>query len=710
MRFSTCSILSLMLLGTAHAHAAADKPTERLEEVIVTATLRAQPLQSAPLSATVLTADTLHAVGQQHFQDVLSLTPNLNWAAGTSRPRYFQIRGIGEREQYQGAPNPSVGFLIDDIDFSGLGMAATLFDVQQIEVLRGPQGTRYGANALAGLIAVRTADPADAFTMSATGSVADYDTRSLGVMASAPVESLSSAWRVAVQQYRSDGFRDDDFLGRDDTNDRDELTARAKWRWQPSAGTRVDTTFLHANLDNGYDAWSNDNSWHSEADKPGKDSQRVNGGSMKLVSSDWAPATVTAIATLADFDNVNSFDGDWGNAQYWAPNIYDFYYRADRDIENRSLELRLSSPDPGSVDTLGWLVGVYGFRTRERLDELSVGAFDIGIPEFAFTVDDRLQSRYRATNVALFGQLDGAWTEQWSWQLGVRGEQRDAHYRDSALDHGADNGAIRDSERDRMWGGNGTISYHYTPELMLYGSVSRGYKAGGFNLGLAYDVQPRFQPEKLWSYELGAKGSAFDGKVVFDSAAFYMERRDVQIRTGSQSDVNDPNSYIFITDNAAKGHNYGLESSVHWQVAPELELAASLGLLHTEVSGFLDDGGNAFPARAQAHAPEYQAAISATYRHPTGWMARVDWSALDSFYFDYDHNQRSQAYTLTHLKAGYEARSWSVYGWVRNAFDKNYAVRGFYFVNDPLGDTPTLFTQRGDPRVIGMTAEWRFGE
>ncbi|MET0660351.1 MAG: TonB-dependent receptor plug domain-containing protein, partial [Steroidobacteraceae bacterium] len=214
MRFSLCSILSLTLLGTAQAHAAADKTTEPLQEVIVTATLRKQPLQSAPVSATVLTAETLHAVGQQHFQDVLALTPNLNWAAGTSRPRYFQIRGIGEREQYQGAPNPSVGFLIDDIDFSGLGMAATLFDVQQVEVLRGPQGTRYGANALAGLIAVRTADPADTFTMSATGSVADYDTRSLGVTASGPVESLNSAWRLAVQQYRSDGFREDDFLGR----------------------------------------------------------------------------------------------------------------------------------------------------------------------------------------------------------------------------------------------------------------------------------------------------------------------------------------------------------------------------------------------------------------------------------------------------------------------------------------------------------------
>ena len=116
---------------------------------------------TTPVSITVLNERTLQDAGRQHFEDVLAAVPNLNWAGGTSRPRFFQIRGIGEREQYEGAPNPSVGFLIDDIDFSGIGMPATLFDVGRIEVLRGPQGMRYGANALAGLIVMRGQEPAD---------------------------------------------------------------------------------------------------------------------------------------------------------------------------------------------------------------------------------------------------------------------------------------------------------------------------------------------------------------------------------------------------------------------------------------------------------------------------------------------------------------------------------------------------------------------
>ena len=125
-----------------HADAAAGSDTQ-LEEITVTATLRAAPPIEIPSSITVLDQQTLRDAGRTNFEDVLGLVPNLNWAGDTSLPRYFQLRGIGELEQYQGAPNPSVGFLIDDIDFSGLGTAGTLYDLDQVEVLRRREaGTR----------------------------------------------------------------------------------------------------------------------------------------------------------------------------------------------------------------------------------------------------------------------------------------------------------------------------------------------------------------------------------------------------------------------------------------------------------------------------------------------------------------------------------------------------------------------------------------
>src|ERR1700680_4118800 len=153
---------------------------DSLEEIVVTAGLRSTSVAELPQSVTVIDRDTLRGAGVQHFEDVLGLIPDLNWAAGTSRPRFFQLRGIGEVEQYQGAPNPSVGFLIDDIDFSGVGLSATLFEVRQVEVLRGPQGTAYGANALAGLISVRTEEPSQYFTVHGEATVGDYETRAVG--------------------------------------------------------------------------------------------------------------------------------------------------------------------------------------------------------------------------------------------------------------------------------------------------------------------------------------------------------------------------------------------------------------------------------------------------------------------------------------------------------------------------------------------------
>src|SRR5688572_26248417 len=132
------------------------------EEIVVTADFRESRLEDLPLSVSVLDKAELEATTQQHFEEAIRRIPNLNLSGEGSRARYFQLRGVGELEQYDGAPNPSIGFIVDDIDFSGLGSIATLFDIDRVEVLRGPQGTRYGANALGGLVYMRLqAPPAD---------------------------------------------------------------------------------------------------------------------------------------------------------------------------------------------------------------------------------------------------------------------------------------------------------------------------------------------------------------------------------------------------------------------------------------------------------------------------------------------------------------------------------------------------------------------
>jgi iron complex outermembrane receptor protein len=681
---------------------AAQAASASLDEVIVSATiLRESQLLEVPASITVLTEQSLKDSGQQHFQDVLSQAPNLNWAAGSSRPRYFQIRGIGEREQYQGAPNSSVGFLIDDIDFSGIGMAATLFDVEQIEVLRGPQGTRYGANALGGLIAVRSAEPSNEFGGFATADVGNYDTLGAGVVMTGPAEQWNSAWRLAVQKQRSDGFRDNVFLGRDDTNDRDETTARGKWRWFASEHSQLDLTFLHSNIDNGYDAFSIDNSRNTLSDDPGEDSQRANAGSIKWQSTFESGTAFTALASLVNATSVHAYDGDWGNEVSWSPYTYDYVYRAERARQSETLELRLSS-SPLEGNGIAWLGGVYVSNLRESIDELSQGTFvDPDDAANNFDTDDQLASRFGAKTIAIFGQLDGRFAERWTWSGGLRGEHRQAEYRDDAP---------TDTDRnDTMGGGQVSLSYDVTERARFYSSISRGYKAGGFNLGSARERREEFEPEYLWNYEVGYKAAWLDGRLYFDSSLFYMQRKNMQVRSGEQLREGDPNSYVFVTSNVASGRNYGLESTLRWQVDTHLEVGASLGLLRTEESGVVDDAGQAVESRSQAHSPEYQAQLNLTYRI-AGWMARVDFSAVDEFYFDVplDHDQRSERYQLINLKVGYEADHWNIHAWSRNVADEQYATRGFYFGNEPPAWEDKLYIQNGDPRQFGLTAEWHF--
>jgi outer membrane receptor protein involved in Fe transport len=705
MRLNLFVSVALLLYGASVL--AADNQV--LEEVVVTATLREQTLLDTPVSITVLDERTLRDAGRQHFEDVLAAVPNLNWAGGTSRPRFFQIRGIGEREQYEGAPNPSVGFLVDDIDFSGIGMPATLFDVGRIEVLRGPQGMRYGANALAGLIVLRGEEPADELGFATEVSYGEYASESVGAVATGPVEALNSAWRVSVQRYTSDGYRRDVFLHRDDTNGRDELTGRAKWRWRPNDDTTVDLTWLHAKLDNGYDGWSIDNTRVSLADRPGKDSQTSDGASLRVDTKAGSLGRLTVIAAGADSDMDYSFDGDWGNAQSWAPFTYDYFYRALRSRKTRSAEVRLASPDSQAPGSIEWLVGVYTLDLQEDLDETSVGVYvDPFDDANSGSDDDHLFSSYDARNVAAFGQVDGWLSERWGWSFGLRGEQRTADYRDRGIKSGEPR-ATDASQRDRMWGGQATLHFDPSERLRLFTTVSRGYKAGGFNLGQAALLRAQFDPEYLWSIDVGAKGEWLERRLYADVTAFYMKRTDMQVSTGVQLDpVGDPNSYFFYTDNASGGRNLGLESSVRWRLTSQIEVGGTLGLLRTRYYGYRPTGED-LSARDQAHAPRYQASLNATWRHPLGWMARVDVSAVDSFYFDVPPNPtRSTSYALTNLKIGYEADRWSVYAFGRNVFDRDYAVRGFFFGNEPPAFENKRYVQLGEPQQFGVTARWEF--
>ena len=698
---NSSSILLYAFLAAAFPAVASEPSGDELDEIIVTAALRPVPAAELPGSVSVLSGTTLRDAGQQHFEDVLALVPNLNWAGDTSRPRYFQIRGIGELQQYQGAPNPSVGFLIDDIDFSGLGTAATLFDLDHIEVLRGPQGTLYGANALAGLIVVKSAAPADSFGGRVELDAGDYGERSYGAVITGPVSDLDSAFRLAVQRYTSDGFYHNAYLGRSNTDNRDELTLRARWRYDPSEQWRVDLTLLRVQIDNGYDAWSIDNTRTTESDHPSVDRQYSTGVSVHADYTGLEGATFTAIASYADTVVNYGFDGDWGNPILWAPYTDDFTEYQIRHRSTRSLELRLGNAPKQGVS---WVVGAYAFELREGLSDTSAGIY---ADPFDATQDSTslsvVSSQYHSRSGAVYGQLDGDWGPRTRWSLGVRGERHTTHYDDTTTNLDAPTTSNDFGPANDLWGAHASLDTAITDGQHVYALISRGYKAGGFNLspGLPSN-QVQFAPESDLNFEVGHKAQLDGGRLRADTSLFYMVRRSEQVLTSDQLDPTNPDTFTLFTGNAKSGYNYGLESTLAWAATPALELGGSLGLLRTLYRGFVQNGVE-LPDRALPHAPDWQAAVNATWRDPRGPYARVDVTGMGSFFYDLPPNEtRSNAYGLLNGKLGWQNRRYEAYLWGRNLLNKNYTVRGFYFGDEPPDFPSKLYTQLGEPRNFGV--------
>ena len=683
-RFSV-AIFSVFLVSTVIAD-------EAIDEIIVTADFRGRTVTELPASVSILGASIIEEAAVQHFEELVNVVPNLSWSGDGHRARYFQIRGVGELEQYQGAPNPSVGFLIDDIDFSGIGSIATLFDVESIEVLRGSQGSRYGANALGGLIYMRSTEPSAERNGRVQLSIGDDDTLTVGAaLGGALNERETVLFRLSAQKHESNGFRNNAHLGRDDTNSRDETGVRFGLAFEPSDAVAGRLSVVYGKVDNGYDAFSLDNSYTMLSDKPGKDAQESVAASLRLDWSDIGGASLTSITAIANSDIDFSFDADWGNDASWAPVLYDYISLSNRQRNTISQEIRLT--------TDSWLFGLYALNLSEDLATLNQGEyFDPAIP-WADSLDYPFASDYESTSVAAFAQYDHELGDATRLSAGIRVEHRTTDYSDSD--------GFSASPSDSLWGGEFSISHDFSDDITGFAALSRGYKAGGFNLGVVPDNWRFFDAEAMWTIETGIKSSLLGDALSLNASVFHSWREDQQARASFQLVPNDPASFGYATINIDGGRTHGVEVDLRWYPVSDLEFYASVGLLR----GGFPDTVDEFPwlgGRDQAHAPRFTLAAGAIYRSVNGFFARLDATARDAFYFDVSHDQESQPYELLHARTGYEGDNWLVQLWIRNLTDEDYAVRGFYFGNEPPDFPATLYTRFGDPRQVGVTLERRF--
>lgn len=669
-------------------------PADTIDEIVVFADFRERPASDAPASITVLDSEDIESMAVQHFEELINAVPNLNWSGDGHRARYFQMRGVGELEQYQGAPNPSVGFLIDDIDFSGIGTVATLFDMQQVEVLRGPQGTRYGANALAGLIYMRSAEPTADFDGRAELAAGDDGMLAGGFAVGGGLNADDSVMgRLSVHYHESNGFRDNAFLNRDDTNGREETTIRGRLKW--SAGETWDFNFaaVYADVNDGYDGFAIDNSLAVLSDKPGKDAQESVGASLRAEYSGFANSTMTSITSFADSDIEFSYDADWGNDDSWAPVLYDYISVSDRKRKTLSQEFRFVADK--------WLVGLYALKLEDEIATFNRGEYYDPGYDFADSLNDLFVSDYEATNLAVFGQFDQDIGESTRLTIGLRLERRSTDYRDSS--------DLRTGPSEPMWGGEIGLGHNHSDNVTSFVTLSKGYKAGGFNLGPAVpDEYREYAGEDLWNLEAGIKASLLDRTLQVNASIFANRRDDQQVRTSFQLNPGDPTSFGFVTINIEQGETLGAEADLRWLPNDEWMLYATVGLLDTEFGNVSAPSLANLIGRSQAHAPDYTLAFGGSYDHPSGIFVRVDTSVRDDFYFDVSHDEQSRPFELINARIGYRSDAWSATLWARNLFDEEYAVRGFYFGNEPPDFPDTLYTRFGDPRQIGVTLQKGF--
>ena len=669
---------------------AQEQESPGIEEIIVNADYRLSDLNDIPSSVVVLDENLIQNRNAQHLEEILLNAPNVNFSSGSSRARFFQVRGIGERGQFSEPLNSSVGVIIDGIDFSGIGNASMLYDIDQVEVFLGPQGTRYGSNALAGLINLQSKAPTRDLSYGLKLESGDYNSNGLGGYLSGPLSEKFS-YRISAQQIKSDGFSMNRFLN-DETNTRNERVVRGKIKGKLLDDVELDLTASTIKLNNGYDSFSLDNDRDTLSDQPGSDIQDSELLSARITVSRFKNFTFDTLLGYGDSHTEYSYDEDWVYDGFhpWGYSSIDQY---NRDRSTGSTEFRFTSSEEGKIlfNTTDWVFGFYYLGQEVNLERI-----------YTFLSQDFI-SKYDTKRLAIYGETDTHLNDDWNLSVGIRGERFSADYHDSSL--------VNFKPSENLVGGKVTFTYNTAANTLIYSTISKGYKAGGFNTDGTLDRDLRnFDSEGLLNYEIGFKGMLFENRLQTQIALFYMNRDDVQISSSIVRTREDGSSeFIDYIGNAAAGSNYGLEFSGNFKATERFDFYGSLGLLKTRYDDFINSAGDNLEGREQAHAPSYQYSLGTNIQLGNNVDFGLNILGKDSFYFSDSHGVQSNAYHLINANLSYSWENWKAMLWGRNLTDEDYFVRGFYFGNDPRDNYLSKgYTQLGEPARVGVTINLDF--
>ena len=727
----SCALALAMLAGglasqTALAQSAEDE-NMALEEVIVTAQRREQALQDVPMSISAFSGEMLAELQADNLDSIQGAVPNLNLVQGrgyNSNVNAF-IRGVGQPDALQSF-DPAVGIYIDDVYLSRIqGSMFKLYDIERIEVLRGPQGTLYGKNTPGGAIRLITRTPGDEFEAQAAVLFGDYDRFEAKAYMSGPVAENFSLG-LSVLTDKRDGFVTDPVTGID-YNNQDVTVGRIKGSWD--ASDDVNVTFsadyskenVRLTLGRAEDTiigidlagaivirqFAPTTDWNRETrtsmtDRPAQKTDHY-GGNVTITWDIDPNMTFKSITAYRDLDSTAFIDID---ATEWQ--LGDVF--VDIDQNQFSQEFQLLG---GNGDDVNWVAGAY-YLNEEVPSHQEAYADDFllfnGIPiSFLRTIDDDLSTK----SYAVFGQVDWRFAEDWNLGLGIRYTKEDKDYFrttstfSNILGNADPAFAFNDSDSWSDWTPTITLDYDMNDNVRLYGRLANGFKSGGFNgrANSAADVSA-FDPETVWTGELGAKTRSSDGRLQANFAVFKSKYDDFQARVS----VGDGIDFRFPVLNAAELDISGAELELSWVPVDELALGAQIGYLCSEYGdgGFFGaDGVEDEPA----FSPEWTMRFAGTYTFdlPDGSLSfTAAANYRDAMWLSVENSPAltEDDYWLVDLLFNWSFAEdhWSIFGGIKNVTDELYRVEGQDFRS--VGNIQTAYY--GDPETWTLGLEYRY--
>lgn len=733
-----------------------------LEEVVVTAERRSQTLQEIPLAVSAITGEAIERAHITRTEDLAAAAPGLQISKGRLGSQRMVIRGIGGSLRDNIAGSPKVAFFVDDVYVSsGAGMDMAFFDLERIEVLRGPQGTLYGKNAIAGAVNVYSNPPSRELEAKASFNLGNYGQRQTRFMIGGPLtESISG--KLITGSNERDGFTENIATGTDMSLEESyfgrgslqfngeswDIRAIMDYEHNPSnpgtAMSIVGTTgydILNQGGALGTTVHSPDDPYEVTLDEDGEGSQTQQGFSLSA-SFEGENFAFDSITGYRDLKNSFSRDIDQSTSDIafniaplvdpsWSPGGPDIdstvsvINRAEKDLWTASQEFRLSSIDGGAYtfdEKLFWTTGLYLFHMEGSHDEV----FDLAFPEIATYFNQKQGMELEGDTIALYGQGTYTLNDKLDIIFGLRYsyETKEAvHYTRDGIPLLVDED-YEGVKIDESWSQvtpKLTANYQLTPEVMVYSTYSKGTLSGGFNFGPSNALEAStlsFDQELADNYEIGIKGSAFENRLQYSVAAFYIQYEDLQVQSISTSGST-------TTDNAGSANSQGLEVELKALATEHLALSANYAYVNAKFDEYcknaetnnmltgtacIADGGIDTRGNRLEYSSEQVFNLSAEYilglQDMGDLIFNTNYVYTSEQFFDPANTAGQDALNLLNASIAFESSDghWYLSLWGKNLTREEYNKDFISYGATPDG---VAYIQ-GAPRTYGATLTWTY--